>query len=300
MAHHSDAHHHPHHGNITRVNNAFIIGIILNTLFVAVEFVVGYYQSSLALISDAGHNLTDVFGLVFSLFAFRMMKVKPTATYSYGFKKISILASLLNAILLIGTTAFIFYEGFVRIRHQEEVQGSVMSLVALIGIVVNGVSAFLFLNHKGKDINVRSSYLHLLSDALVSLGVVITGIIIYFTGLYWLDTVISFAIGIVILGATWRLLNDSLRLALDGTPINVDLNKVKEMILSFPEITNVHHIHIWALSSDQNAMTAHLVIRENDVRKFEQAKHEVKHRLEHLNIHHTTFEVEPENCEEDC
>ncbi len=297
---HNHADHHHHYREIPNVNRAFIIGILLNSIFVIVEFVAGYIQSSLALISDAGHNLTDVFGLLFALFAFKMMKIKPTEKYSYGFKKISILASLLNAVLLIITTVVIFYEGFNRINHPEELQGKVISSVAFIGIIINALSAFLFFKDRDKDVNIKGAYLHLLSDALVSLGVVVTGIIIYFTNYYWLDTLISFAIGIVILLATWNLLRDSLRLALDGTPRNIDLQKVKDTILSFSEITNVHHIHVWALSSSQNAMTAHLVLKDNDVAKFESAKHKVKHLLEDMNIHHTTFEIESEECGEDC
>lgn len=296
---HSDHHH--HHGHfIQNVNKAFIIGIVFNALFVIIEFVVGYYQSSLALISDAGHNLSDVVGLGFSLFAFKMMKVEATDNYTYGFKKFSILASLLNALLLIVTTIAIFYEGIQRIGHQDEIQGTVISMVALIGIFINVSSALLFLKEKEKDINLKGAYLHLLGDALVAFGVVVTGVIIYYTHWYWLDTVISFLIGIIILIATWQLLNDSIRLALDGTPRNISLEKVKQTILKSPEVAGVHHIHIWAISSNENAMTAHLVLKENDMLKFESVKHRIKHQLEHINIHHSTFELELTDCEEGC
>lgn len=293
-------HNHSHGHLHENVNKAFIIGIVINAVFVLIEFIVGYYQSSLALISDAGHNLSDVIGLGFSLFAFRMMKVGATDKYSYGFKKFSILASLLNAILLIITIILIFYEGIERLGNQEEVKGTVISIVALIGIFVNVSSALLFLRNKDKDLNIKGAYLHLMGDALISFGVVVTGVVIYYTHWYWLDTAISFIIGIVILIATWQLLNDSLRLALDGTPGNVDLGKVKQTILNVPEISGVHHIHIWAISSNENAMTAHLILKENDVLKFENVKHELKHQLEHINIHHSTFELEMTDCEEGC
>jgi cobalt-zinc-cadmium efflux system protein len=291
---------HHHHHEISTVNSSFVIGIILNMIFLLAEFIIGYYQDSLALISDAGHNLTDVLSLLLSLIAFRMMKIKPTETYSYGYKKISILASLINAIFLIITTFIIFYEGFQRIGNPPEIKGTIVSIVAFAGIFINGFSALLFFKDRDKDTNIKGAYLHLLGDALVSFGVVLAGVLIYFTHWYWLDTSISFIIGLFILFSTWNLLNDSIRSNLDGMPRNINLQKVKETILSFKDIANVHHIHIWSLSSNQNAMTAHLVLKDNDVSKFEKVKNEVKHQLEHLNVHHTTFELESVNCEEVC
>jgi len=297
--HHEDAHGHSHTHEITNVNTAFIIGIALNSLFVITELVFGFSTSSLALISDAGHNATDVLSLLLSLFAFKMMKVKASEKYSYGYKKVSILVSLVNAVFLIGTTFIIFYEGIRRINEPVAIQGKLISIIALAGVLINVISAWLFFRGKEKDINVRSAYLHLLSDALVAFGVVITGIIIYFTNWFWLDTAISFVIGIIILVATWNLLNESIRLNLDGVPRNIEMEKVKAIILKFPQIANVHHIHIWPLSSSENAMTAHLVLKENDLEKFEGIKQQLKHELEHYNIHHTTFEVEANACKDD-
>ncbi len=293
-------HHHHHRHFLQNVNKAFIIGIVFNSLFVITEFIVGYYQSSLALISDAGHNLSDVIGLGFSLVAFKMMKVGANDKYTYGLKKFSILASLLNALLLIVTTIAIFYEGIQRLGNQDEIQGTVISMVALVGVFINVSSALLFLKDKEKDLNLKGAYLHLLGDALVALGVVVTGVVIYYTHWYWLDTVISFLIAIVLLVATWQLLNDSIRLVLDGIPRNINLGKVKEIILNTPEVSGVHHIHIWAISSNENAMTAHLVLKENDMLKFESVKQRIKHQLEHINIHHSTFELEMKDCEEGC
>lgn len=296
MAHNHEGHSHNH--TVTNVNNAFLIGIGLNVAFVIVEFVVGFSLSSLSLISDAGHNATDVLSLLLSLFAFRMLKVKATEKYTYGYKKVSILVSLLNAILLIITTAFIFYEGFQRINAPVELQGKSISIVAFIGIFINAVSAFLFFREKDKDINVRGAYLHLLADALVSLGVVVAGIVIYYTNWFWLDTALSFIIGIIILISTWNLLTDSIRLALDGTPRNIDVQKVKDVITAFPGVAGVHHVHIWPISSSENAMTAHIVLSENNILAFEKSKHDLKHKLEHENIHHTTFEIEINECDD--
>jgi cobalt-zinc-cadmium efflux system protein len=294
MAHNHEGHSHNH--TVTNVNNAFLIGIGLNVVFVIVEFVVGFSLSSLSLISDAGHNATDVLSLLLSLFAFRMLKVKATEKYTYGYKKVSILVSLLNAVLLIITTFFIFYEGIQRINAPVVLQGKSISIVAFIGIFINAISAFLFFREKDKDINVKGAYLHLLADALVSLGVVVAGIVIYYTNWFWLDTALSFIIGIIILISTWNLLTDSIRLALDGTPRNIDVQKVKDLISAFPGVSGIHHVHIWPISSSENAMTAHIVIREDDIMLFEKGKHELKHKLEHEKIHHTTFETEINEC----
>lgn len=296
---HGHSHSHGHSHEITNVNTAFLIGIALNTIFVITELVFGFTTSSLALISDAGHNATDVLSLLLSLFAFKMMKVKASEKYSYGYKKVSILVSLINAVFLIVTTFVIFYEGIRRISAPVEVQGKLISVIALLGVAINAISAWLFFRGKENDINVKSAYLHLLSDALVAFGVVVAGVIIYFTHWFWLDTAISFVIGVIILLSTWNLLNESIRLNLDGVPKNIDLEKIKTIIQNFPQIDNVHHIHIWPLSSSENAMTAHIVLKDNDLLKFEATKHQLKHELEHHNIHHTTFEVEASVCKDE-
>lgn len=297
---HTHDHHHGHHQEITNVTTAFIIGILLNMAFVITELIIGFSSSSLALISDAGHNATDVFSLLLSLFAFKMMKVKASENYTYGYKKLSILTSLLNAILLIITTGIIFYEGIRRINAPVEVQGKIISLVAIIGVAINAISAWLFFKDRDKDINIKGAYLHLLSDALVAFGVVVAGAVIYFTHWFWLDTAISFVIGIIILVATWRLLNDSIRLALDGIPRGIDLAKVKQTILDCKVVTGVHHIHIWPISSNENAMTAHILINPSDIGEFEKIKQTVKHQLAHINIHHVTLEVELQDAVSNC
>lgn len=301
--HHEDLHHHAHghhhHPEVTNLNPAFIIGIILNSAFVVAELLVGFSSSSLALISDAGHNATDVFSLLLSMFAFKLSKAKATNNYTYGYKRATILNSLVNAILLLFVTAGIIWEGFYRLQNPVTVQGTIVSEVAFAGIFVNGISAWLFFKDRKKDINVMGAYLHLLSDALVAFGVVVTGIAIYYTHLYWLDTAVSFVIAIMILASTWQLLMDSIRLALDGVPRNVDMKKVEEAILKFKEVKSIHHVHIWALSSNENAMTAHVVLENSDITIFEKAKHNIKHDLAHLYIHHSTFEVESHVCSEE-
>ena len=293
------AHSHDHNHTVTNLNKAFIIGIILNIAFIIVELLAGYYYSSLALYSDAGHNLTDVSGLVISLIAFKLMNVKASNRFTYGYKKASILASLLNAIILLVTVGAIIYGGIHRLKHPQPIQGTAVSIVAFIGIFINGISAWLFFKDKEKDINVKGAYLHLMADAMVSLGVVIAGIMIFYTQWFWIDTAVSFIIAIVVLISTWRLLTDGITLTLDGVPKEINIGEVEETILKFKEIKSVHHIHIWALSSNQNALTAHLMVEDTSLANFEKLKHKIKHELEHLNINHATLEVETITCEDE-
>jgi cobalt-zinc-cadmium efflux system protein len=297
MQHH---HHDGHAHEVSDVTRAFVWGIVLNAAYVLIEFGIGWWNSSLALITDAGHNATDVLSLLLSLFAFRMLKVKATEHYTYGLKKSTILASLMNAILLVVAVGAVFYAGIERLQRPVSLPGLQISLVALAGVVVNACSAFLFFRGKDSDINIRGAYLHLLSDALVSLAVVIGGVLIWYTRFAWIDAVLSFLVGLIILRSTWSLLNDSIRLALDGIPRGIELEKIREVIQKHPEVVNVHHIHVWAISSRQNAMTAHLVLTENDISLFADLKHRIKHELEHLNVHHVTLEVELQECEGGC
>ncbi|HTN35688.1 MAG TPA: cation diffusion facilitator family transporter [Arachidicoccus sp.] len=297
MANDHEGHHHHSH-EVTNINTAFLVGIGLNTAFLIIEFIIGYAQHALSLISDAGHNATDVFSLLISLFAFKMMRSKATQKYTYGYKKGTILASLLNAVLLLVTVFFIFYEGIQRIGQPVAMHGTVISVVALIGVGVNGFSAYLFFKDQKKDINIKGAYLHMVSDAIVSLGVVFGGILINYTGWYWLDTVLSFLIGFIILRATWGLFTKSVHLALDGTPDNIDLEGIRKIILQFPQIIGVHHIHVWPLSSSENALTAHLVLADPDLTQYERIKNKLRHDLLHQNIHHVTFELESTACKD--
>jgi cobalt-zinc-cadmium efflux system protein len=287
--------HHSHHHNIelTQLNRAFIAGIVLNSVFVIVEVAAGFATNSLALLTDAGHNLSDVAALALSLIALRLTKVKPDAQFTYGYSKTTILVALANAVILLIAIGGIGYEAMHRFLHPEPMQGSTMAIVAAVGIVVNTVSALLFLRDKDKDLNVKGAYLHLAADALVSLGVVIAGVIIIYTHWFWLDSAISLVIMVVILFSTWNLLWDSLRLSLDAVPKSVDMDKVKTEVMKIKGISDIHHIHVWALSTQVNAMTAHLIINEglNSSEEYH-LKEAVKHELLHLNIQHATLETE--------
>jgi cobalt-zinc-cadmium efflux system protein len=295
-------HHHSHETpKITGLNRAFIIGITLNLAYVVIQIVIGLRIHSLSLLSDAGHNFLDVAGLALAMLAFKLAKSKSTETYTYGYKKASILISLLNAVILLISIGAIGYEAIFRFQNPEPLPGKIIAIVAAIGIVINGGSAMLFFKDKDKDINVKSAFLHLASDALVSLGLVVGGVIIHYTQLFWIDPLLSIIICLVIIGSTWSLLKDSLRLSLDGVPENVDVQKIKSEITNMNGVKNLHHLHIWAISTSENAMTAHIVVAETLSQVEIQAlKKEIKHELEHLNIHHATLEFELEHCEEDC
>ena len=220
----------------------------------------GLVIHSLSLLSDAGHNLADVAALALSLLAFKLLKVKSNKKYTYGYRKTSILVALFNSLVLVLSIGAIAYEAVQRFFHPQPVQGVTIAIIAAIGILVNGSTALLFMRDKEKDMNVKSAYLHLMSDAVVSLGIVIGGILIVYTGWFWIDSVISIVIAVVILFSTWGLLKDSLRLSLDGVPADIKLDEIKATALKTAGVKDFHHVHIWAISTTENALTAHLVL----------------------------------------
>lgn len=291
MAH--EHHHHDHSQPLTNINRAFYIGIGLNFLFVIIEVITGLYIHSLSLLSDAGHNLADVASLALSLLAFRLINVKPNDKYTYGYRKTSILVALFNAVVLLVSIGAIGYEALHRFINPEPLPGNTIAIVAGIGILINTITALMFLRDKEKDINIKSAYLHLMSDALVSVALVVGGIIIHYTNWYWIDPLLGAIVAVVILFSTWGLLRSSLRLSLDGVPDNVDINNIKAILKNAQSVINVHHIHVWGLSTTMNALTAHVVVSDTtDITVIEAIKHSLKHELEHANIHHATLEFE--------
>ena len=287
MAHgHAHTHEHGHaHGHALpapeQVNKAFIIGIALNLIFVLVEAAAGFWYDSLALLSDAGHNLSDVISLVLALLAFRMAKVKPNSRYTYGYKKSTVLVSLLNAIILLVAVGIILAESIEKLRNPQPIAGGVIAWVAGVGILINAFTAFLFLKDKERD---------LMADALVSVGVVISGVIISYTHWYIIDPIIGIAIAIVILVSTWNLLRDSLRLSLDGVPAGISAEKIRKLLVQVDGVREIHHLHIWALSTTQNALTAHVVVAS--LEDGEAVKNRIKEILSEEHIPHATLELE--------
>lgn len=290
MVHHDHGHVH----EIKSLDSIFIISIVLNLLFVAVEAVVGFTQNSLGLLSDAGHNLGDVFSLLLALVAFRLAKVRTSRKYTYGYKKSTVLISLLNAIILLVAVGAIIVESVRKFMYPEAVNGAAVSWTAGVGIVVNGLTAWLLMKSQKQDLNVKGAFLHMAADTLVSVGVVISGLVMMFTGFYMIDPVISIVIAVVILVSTWKLLVQSVRLSLDGIPDSVDIDKVESAIASDSEVAGVHHIHVWAISTTEVALTAHIVLRGGA--DMEVAKERIKHALAAMGIAHATLEVEYEGA----
>ncbi|MBR1626280.1 MAG: cation transporter [Bacteroidales bacterium] len=297
--HHNHHHHHHHEVNAENLNKAFIWGIILNSAFVLIEFLIGLFANSIGLISDAGHNLSDVASLILALMAFRVAKVHSTRQYTYGYKKMTIHVSLINAVILLVAVAFIIVESIRKLITSEIVEGGMISITAAVGVVINGITAWLFMKDKEKDLNVKGAYLHMAADALVSIGVVVSGIIIMLTGWYRIDGIIGLVVAAIIVYSTIDLLKDSVRLALDGVPDKISVEEISEGILKINNVKDVHHIHIWAISTTENALTAHIKI--NDINLWENTKHEIKHYLQEHNISHCTLETESSdcNCEEE-
>jgi cobalt-zinc-cadmium efflux system protein len=278
---------------------AFIIGIVINALYVIIELIAGFYYNSLSLISDAGHNLSDVGALTLALLAYRLAKVKANEKFTYGYRKSTILVSLINSLVIFVVIGGILWESFNRIQHPIKINGLSVALIAGIGILINAVSAMLFFRDKDRDLNIKGAYLHLMADAAVSLGVVVSGILILLFHIYWLDMLISIAIVLVIFYTTWNLFKDSLSYILDGVPKGVEFTKVATEIMKVEGVVDIHHIHVWALSTTQNAMTAHIIIHPKiGIEQLCFLKRNIKHELEHINIHHATleFEFEGENC----
>lgn len=296
MKHNEHNHDHNHNHTIESLNKAFIIGILLNATFVIIEFGAGIYYDSLGLLSDAGHNLSDVASLILALIAFRLAKVKANPNYTYGYKKSTILVSLLNAVILLVAVGVILTESIEKIANPRPIEGGAIAWVAGIGVLINAFTAMLFIKNKEKDLNVKGAYLHMAADALVSVGVLISGIVIVKTGWYVIDPIIGIVVAIVILVSTWNLLHQSIRLSLDGVPVGVNSEEIKEVILKINFVNDVHHIHIWAISTTENALTAHIVTNHFD--KMETIKLEIKKELEKNGITHVTLEFE--NCNSHC
>ena len=255
--HHDHAH---HHAAPTDFSRAFALGIALNAGFVAIEAWFGWQINSLALLADAAHNLSDVAGLLLAWMAALATRLRPDARHSYGWRRASILAAFANAVLLLVAMGSLGLEALQRLGHPEPIQGGTLIAVAAIGIVVNSATALLFLRGGKHDLNVRGAFLHMAADALVSLGVVVAGALYLWQGWAWLDPVMSLAIAAVIVAGTWGLLRQSVHLLFDGVPEHIDLPAVQAWLAARPGVARVDDLHIWAMSTTQVALTAHLVM----------------------------------------
>ncbi|PWC56654.1 cation diffusion facilitator family transporter [Azospirillum sp. TSO22-1] len=279
-----------HHGPV-RHDRAFAIGTALNLGFVAVEAFYGVVANSVALLADAGHNLSDVLGLLLAWGAAWLTRRRPTQRHTYGFGSSSILASLLNAVVLLVAVGAIAWEAVGRLSHPEPVEGGVVMWVAAVGIAINTVTAWLFMGGKDADLNVKGAYLHMVADAGVSLGVVVAALLIGWTGWLWLDPLVSLAIVAVIVVGTWGLLRESANLAMNAIPEGVRRSEVEDYLAGLPGVVAVHDLHIWGLSTTDTALTAHLVRPGAgiDDELLRRVAHDLKERY---GIGHATIQVE--------
>lgn len=295
---------HGHHGHgPPNYNRAFIIGITLNIGFVIVEGVFSFLNNSLALLADAGHNLSDVLGLLLAFGASWLTRRRPTKRYTYGLRRSSILAGLLNASFLLIAMSAIAIEAIRRFSHPTSVNGNTVIGVALVGILINGVTAVMFMSGKERDLNIQAAFLHMTADALVSAGVALAGIAIVTTGWLWFDPVVSLIIVAVIVVGTWNLLRESVNLALDAVPEGIDPLAVRTYLSELPRVVEVHDLHIWAMSTTETALTAHLVMLTGNpgdafLSRIAMELHDK------FGIEHSTIQVETGNflreCEQKC
>jgi len=282
---------HHHHHAPPDYNRAFAAGVVLNVGFVIVEVVFGVLSDSLALLTDAGHNLSDVMGLLLAWGAAALAKKRPSPRRTYGYSRATIIASVFSGLLLMGAVGAIGWEAVGRLVEPPQPAGKTIMIVAAIGVVINTLTALFFLSGKDHDLNIRGAFLHMAADAVVSLGVVVSGALILFYGWNWVDPLISLLIAAVIFLSTWGLLRDSLNLAVDAVPKNVDPGAVREYLSGLPGVRELHDLHIWPMSTTDTALTAHLVMDifpDND--RF---LNDVAHTLEHsFSIMHPTIQLE--------
>ena len=287
---HHGHHHHHHVHAIERLSTIYIVAVALNLLFVVVEAVAGFVGHSLGLLSDAGHNLSDVFSLLLAMIALKLASSHATKRFTYGYRKASVLISLLNAIILLIAVGAIMVESVRKFMHPADVNGTLIIWTAAVGIVINGLTAWALSRQQQHDINTRGAFLHMLADTLVSVGVVVSGVLINLTGWTVIDPVIGLVIAVVILVSTWSLLAESLRMSTDAVPEGFDVEVIKQKIEGQEGVLNVHHIHIWPISTTETALTCHVVIPSSD--RLEEVTDRVKHLLDTLGIHHSTLELE--------
>lgn len=305
--HHNHAHDHDyhndhaghHHDKPNTHGRAFVIAIILNSVYVIVEFTYGFIANSTALMADAGHNLSDVLGLLLAGTATILARKAPSKRYTYGLRSTSILAALANAMFLLMVCGGIAWEAYQRFSNPPAVAGMTITLVATVGIFINGFSAILFLKGRKGDINIRGAYLHMAADAAVSLGVVLAGIGMIYTGWYWLDPVVSQVIVVVIVIGTWSLLRESVQLALSAVPANIDVPAIDSYLRQCSGVTDIHDLHIWGMSTTESALTVHLVMPDGyPGDAFMDAIMETLNTRFH--IHHSTLQVEQGTTDHAC
>jgi cobalt-zinc-cadmium efflux system protein len=288
---------HRHNQNYN-IGNAFKIGIAINIVFIILEVIFGFFSNSMALVSDAGHNFSDVLALIFSWIAVRLSQRKPTLKFTYGFRRSTILIAILNTVLLLAAIVFVLWETIQRLGKSQIINSYSVIIIAAIGILINGFTAWLFIKDKKHDLNIRSAFTHFVADALVSFGVVVAGLIMALTGITWIDSIVSLIIIAVILYSSYQLLIDSVSLALDAVPENIDIEAVRKYLGDLPEVAGIHDLHIWALSTSAAALTVHLETHaQTDFSFVTRIQHQLNDKF---GIEHSTIQIEYGNQSEQC
>lgn len=295
--------HDNHHVGHTSFNAAFAIAVILNFVFTLCQIFYAYMAGSMSLMADAAHNFGDVCGLLLAWGASWLMTLPARKRYSYGYKRITILAAIINALILVATSTIIAFQSIYKLLHLSPVNSFIVIVIASIGIIINGSTALLFMKGAHEDLNIKGAFLHLLTDALISIGVVVAGIIIHFTHKMWVDPIVSLGIVGIILWGTFGLLRDSVRLILDAIPHHIDHNGIRSFLKNLSGVKEVHDLHIWGLSTKEIALTAHLVMPDITLSDADYKKINTILKSD-FKIDHATLQVEkgagPHNCATNC
>lgn len=271
----------------------YLIGITLNIIYVGVEVFYGLHINSSALLADAGHNASDVISLFISWGAICLAKLQPFGKFTYGLRKTTILASSINGVLIIGAAVFILKEAIIKIKNPVAIPGNILMIVAGIGIIINTITALCFIKGQKRDLNIKGTFLHMAADAAVSAAVLVGGVFILNTGVYWIDSLLSFLIVVVILWSAFGLLSDSFKLSVDAVPKDIDLEKVKLFFRELEGVTDVHDLHIWAISTTETALTVHLVIPKGCNNEFiDKTREKLQQKF---NIGLSTLQIESYN-----
>jgi len=290
---------HNHDHTVKNYNKSFALGVALNVVFVIIEAFYGIMAGSLALVADAGHNLSDVLSLLIAWGASVLATKSPTEKRTYGFRRVTILASLSSAILLLVALGGIAFEAFERLTAPQPVEGLVIIIVAAIGVVINTATALLFISGQKQDLNIKGAFLHMAADAAVSLGVVIAGIVILQTGWLIIDPLLSIIIVVIILIGSWGLLRDSVNLSIDAVPKNINVSEIQQYLSQIKCVTQIHDLHVWALSTTETALTVHLVTNQKSLDN--QFLRDVQNDLhKKFHIDHPTIQIEQEDSENNC
>jgi cobalt-zinc-cadmium efflux system protein len=290
----------PHTHPPTANKKNLLISIILNFAITVAEFIGGIISNSLSLLSDALHNLSDAFALLISYIAIIISKRKSTRKNTFGYKRIEILAALLNAIILVAVSIYLFYEAYKRLLNPEPIQGNVMFIVAGIGLIANVISVFLLHRDSKKNLNIKASYLHLIGDTVSSVGVIIASVLIYFYEIYWIDPALTFLIGIYILWGTYGILKETIEILMQSSPENINIHSIKTQLENHPKVENIHHIHIWRLSDHEVHFECHADVSQNyTMKETDSIRQELCEILQNsFQIHHITIQMEYHACDD--